>query len=212
MSLHHLFDFGGGILRRLFMVERVEDFDAGIFFGGVLCTLRPLLEVRRILIPGENGDNALAAHDFGQFIHDLLPALHIVNAEGDKAFAGGRIGIERGNGHTILHRGIDGVGELVGVGTTDRNAVGAGEDELLDGFGLLLRIFLVWCAPIDFDGDAVISGRGLWRLVPRRRAPPGRPGCLAIWRPSRWCKIFWFERGGLRPNPQRQGGLECVSF
>ena len=142
----------------------------GYFLRGVLHALNAFLQVGRVLIAGENGDDAFAAHDFGQFIHHLLAAFDVVNAEGDEAFAGRRIGIERGDRHAVLHGGIDGIGQFVGVGATHRDAIGAREDELFDGFGLLLGVLLVGRAPVDFDGDAVFGAQifgGLFRADAR---------------------------------------------
>ena len=100
----------------------------------------------------------------------MLAASDVVDAEGDEAFTRRRIGIERGDGHAVFDSGIDGIGEFVGVGTTHRDAVGAREDELFDGFGLLLGVFLVRRAPVDLDGDAVLLAqilRGVHRADAR---------------------------------------------
>jgi len=68
------------------------------YFWRVADALGALLEVGRVLIAGENGDVALAAHDLGQFIHDLGAALLVVDRVGDETLAVGRVGIERATG------------------------------------------------------------------------------------------------------------------
>ena len=40
----------------------------------------PQLQVGRVLIAGQNGDDPLAAHDFGQPVHHRLAAFDIVDA------------------------------------------------------------------------------------------------------------------------------------
>lgn len=171
IGLHDLLDARGGILGGLFVVVSLADFDAGKFRGGVLHTLNPFLQVGCVLVARQNGDDSLPSHRFSQFFHHLLAALYVVDGVGDEAFAGGRIGIERGDRNPIFHGGIDGVGEFVGVRTTDGDAAGAAQNELFNRFGLLLRVLFIRGAPIDFNVDIVFLAqlfRGLFRADTRR--------------------------------------------
>src|SRR5690606_31491230 len=63
------------------------------------------------------------------------------------------------------------VGQLVRVRTTHSDSIRAAQDELLNRLRLLLRVLLVWRAPINFDLDVVFRAevfRGLLRADARR--------------------------------------------
>src|SRR6266545_7143370 len=155
VGLHDLLDLGGGVLGRFLVVIGVADGDARILFRDVFHALNALLEVRRILIVGKDGDGALAAHQLRQFIYHLFAAFYIVDGIGNKPFAVRRVGVEGGHRNAVLHRGIDGVGQFVGVRATDSDAVRADQSELFDGFGLFLGVLFIGRAPVYLDVDAV---------------------------------------------------------
>src|SRR5205814_918454 len=155
IGLHDLLDLGGRVLWRLLVVVNVADGDARVFLRGVLHALNTLLQVRRVLVAGQNRNDTFAAHEFGQLVHHLFAAFHIVDGVGDETFAVRRVGVEGGDRNAVFDRRIDGVGQFVGVRATDGDTVGAGEDELFNGLGLFLGVLFIGRAPVDFDYHAV---------------------------------------------------------
>jgi len=65
MRLHHLLNLGCGILRSFLMIEGVQDFDIGILLRLFLHALDAFLEIRSILVPGQNRHHTLSAHLLG---------------------------------------------------------------------------------------------------------------------------------------------------
>ena len=96
-------------------------------------------------------------HDLREFGHRLDAAIEVIHAVVHKALGGGSVGVEGRDGHAVVDGMVDGVGELVGVGATHGEPLGAGEHELLDGLGLLLGVLLVGRAPVDLDVQAALG-------------------------------------------------------
>ena len=141
------------------MVKNIEHLDAGPGFGGGAEAGGALLQVLRVGVAVDGGDGALAAHDFREFHEGLLTAFEVVDADAHEAAAAGGVAGEGDDGDALTVSFVDGVGEFVGIGAGDDDAVGASEEELLDVFGLALRVFFVRCAPVDFDLDAVLGAQ-----------------------------------------------------
>ena len=84
------------------MIVNVADGDAGVFLRGLPDALDAFLKVGRVLVAGQNGHHALAPHQLRQLLHHLLAAFNVVDGIGDKPFAVGRVGIERGHRDAVL--------------------------------------------------------------------------------------------------------------
>ena len=69
-------------------------------------------------------------------------------------------GKPQGERAALLRGRVDGVGQFVGVGTGDGDALGAREYELFDGLSLFLGVFFVGRAPIDFDVEIEFGAEG----------------------------------------------------
>src|SRR5207247_6249548 len=82
IGLHDLLDLGGRVLWRLLVVVNVADGDARVFLRGVLHALNTLLQVRRVLVAGQNRNDTFAAHVFGQLVHHLFDEFHIFDGLG----------------------------------------------------------------------------------------------------------------------------------
>ena len=68
---------------------------ARVLRGLLLRALHAVLEVRRVLIAGENRDLALAVHQLGQLGHRLLAGLDVVDAVVGEALRLRRVAVER---------------------------------------------------------------------------------------------------------------------
>jgi len=86
---------------------------------------------------------------------------------------------QRSRPDAVFDRGIDGIGEFIGVRTTDGDAVRTSEDKLFDGLGLFLGVLLIGCAPVNFDFDIVFFTQ-LLRGIHRPVRAPEKPGCLGL--------------------------------
>src|SRR5262249_10990430 len=124
----------------------------------------PLLQVRRILVTGQNRDRAFSVHGLRQLAHDLLPAADIIGSENGEPFALRRIGIKHEDRYAAIDCLVDRVGKLVSVGGADRDTRRAGIYQLLNGFTLLLGFFFVRLPPVNFYIYAVLLAQ-LLRFV-----------------------------------------------
>jgi hypothetical protein len=100
-------DFGGCVLRRLDVVEDADDLHSRVLGRFVFRALHPVLEVRCVLIAGEDGHFALAAHQRRQLGHRLLARLVVVHAVVGEALRLRRVAVE---GH---HRNASGSTAIV---------------------------------------------------------------------------------------------------
>ncbi len=146
------------------MVERVHDRDARVVLRLVLHPLHPLLQVRRVLIAGENGDLPLAAHLLRQLLHHLLSHLLVVAAVERKAVRPRDIAVERHHRHPALHGFVHRAHELVRVARREKNRVRAAIHRVGDPLRLDRSVFVRWREPVDFHIDA-----GRLRELRRRR-------------------------------------------
>ena len=88
-------DFRRGVLRRLDVVERAEDLDAGRLRRFFLHALHAALQVRRVLIAGEDGDLALAVHELRELRHHELARLDVIDAVEREPLGLRRVAVER---------------------------------------------------------------------------------------------------------------------
>ena len=87
MRLHHLLYLGRSILRSLFVIVSIQNLDVRILLGFLSRALHAFLQVRRVLVSSENGNDAFVVHHFRQFRHRLMTAIDVVGTENGKAFA-----------------------------------------------------------------------------------------------------------------------------
>ena len=110
------------------MIVRISDDHPRVFFGLFADASNALLQIGRILVAGQNGDDPLASQNSGQFAHHLFTAQAVIHAVANQSLGGGRIRIKGDHGHSITHRFVDGVGHLVGIAATDGNSIRTRQD------------------------------------------------------------------------------------
>jgi len=104
------------------------------FFSLFLYPGDSLLQIRRILVTGQNRDDSFAIHLFGKFGHHFISAVDIVGPEVGEPLALGHIGIKANDRDTLSNRRIDGVGKLVSVGRAHGDTVRSSVHECFDRF------------------------------------------------------------------------------
>ena len=144
-----------------------------------------MLQVRRVLIAGENRDLALAVHQRRQLGHRLLAGLVVVDAVVGEPLRLRRIAVERHHDHAAVDGVVDRAGHLAGVGAGDENRVGAVVHGLLNALRLHLSVFLRRREPRDGDVDAVLLREFLGRRFSAGARRRGTPDSSTPWRSSR---------------------------
>ena len=148
----------GRILRRLDVIERADNLNAGILGRFVFHALHSHLKIGRILVAGENRDLALPLHQRRQLGHCRRAGLVVVHPIEREPLRLWCVAIEHHDRHPAVNRIVDRAGHLARVRRREKDRARAIVHRLANALRLDLAILLRGREPQDFDRDVVGLG------------------------------------------------------